>query len=326
MNEIIECKDEDVWNNYVLDNGGNPLQLWGWGELKANYGWQVDRQILLDEDGHFLAGAQLLIRHLPWPFRSLVYIPRGPVGESDSARFLDQLTSYVKQKYRPLVLSIEPDAMRFDVPEGWRQSASKILPDETIMLDLERDEADLLADMSKKTRQYIRKSSADGLTIKRVASREAFVSCLDIYHQTSSRANFPIHSDEYYYDVHKKLGENSQIFVAYKDKKPVAFLWLAISADVAYELYGGMDDTGRELRSNYALKWQAIKKCQEWGIGRYDFGGLIDGGVSTFKLGWASRPTKMAGTFDLPLSAFYGLWYKFLPLIKKLNRLNPLGH
>lgn len=328
MSQIQECGDREVWDGFVLDNDGHPLQLWGWGELKASHGWQVDRRFLTDEDGQFLAGAQLLIRRLPWPFGPIVYVPRGPFSRADdSANFLNQLADHVKQKYHPLVLSIEPDTMKFEVPESWRQSSNKILPNETIMLDLEKDQADLLADMSKKTRQYIRKSSADSsLDIRKIRSEEDFKKCLGVYHETSQRANFPIHSDRYYFDVHQKLGENSQILGAYVDNELVAFLWLAISAEVAYELYGGMNEVGRDLRANYALKWQAITKCQEWGISRYDFGGLIEGGVSNFKLGWSSQPIKMAGTFDLPLSWLYGVWYRILPIVKKINRLKPTRH
>ena len=116
------------------------------------------------------------------------------------------------------------------------------------------------------------------------------------------------------------MGDHAQVFAAYEDNQPVAFLWLAISANTAFELYGGMNETGQRLRANYALKWHAISKCQEWGIKRYDFGGLIDGGVSTFKMGWAIGETELAGTFDKPLSASYSLWTKTLPVAKKSVR------
>ena len=93
-------------------------------------------------------------------------------------------------------------------------------------------------------------------------------------------------------------------------------MWLAISADTAYELYGGMNELGQQLRVNYALKWYAIQKCKEWGLSRYDFGGLLDGGISTFKRGWAENETILVGTFDRPLSVFYSIWSHGLPMAK----------
>jgi lipid II:glycine glycyltransferase (peptidoglycan interpeptide bridge formation enzyme) len=85
----------------------------------------------------------------------------------------------------------------------------------------------------------------------------------------------------------------------------------------AYELYGGMTDRGQELRANYALKWHAIRKVKEWGLERYDFGGLVAGGVSTFKQQWSPEVTVFAGTFDKPLSPLYNLWSKGLPFAKR---------
>ena len=102
--------------------------------------------------------------------------------------------------------------------------------------------------------------------------------------------------------------------------EPVAFLWLAISGETAFELYGGMDDTGQELRANYALKWQTIQTMKKWGIHRYDFNGLLNDGVSTFKQGFASLETMLVGTFDKPLSPLYFVWNKGLPLAKKIIR------
>ena len=126
--------------------------------------------------------------------------------------------------------------------------------------------------MAKKTRQYIRKSGAEAVIIRRVHTRNELDKCLAVYHETSKRAGFGLHSDQYYYDVFDKMGDYSPVFAAYVDEQPIAFLWLAISADTSYELYGGMNDLGQQLRANYALKWQAILKCREWGLMRYDFG------------------------------------------------------
>jgi peptidoglycan pentaglycine glycine transferase (the first glycine) len=113
------------------------------------------------------------------------------------------------------------------------------------------------------------------------------------------------------------MADFSQLFASYVDGEPVAFLWLAISADSALELYGGMNDKGQELRVNYALKWHAIRKCKEWGLTRYDFGGLLEGGVTTFKMGWAVGETDLAGTFDKPLSVNYSTWQQGITACQK---------
>lgn len=105
---------------------------------------------------------------------------------------------------------------------------------------------------------------------------------------------------------------------AFVDDKPVAFVWLAISQTTAFELYGGMNDVGQQLRLNYALKWQTIQLMKKWGIERYDMNGLLNDGVSTFKQGFAEHEDMLAGTYDRPLSMLYPAWTYGLPLAKKV--------
>lgn len=324
MIELQRCTDKEQWDEYQLENEGHPLQLWGWGQVKAGHGWTAERIFAYDEE-RLVGAAQVLIRKLPLPFRSFAYIPRGPVVEADYRdEFLEAVSKLVKRDYRSVTLSIEPATVEFPTPDGWRRSLNKVLPAETVMLDLTKSESDLLAVMAKKTRQYIRKSAAEGITIKPVRTKEELEKCLHVYKQTAKRAGFNLHSDQYYLDVFNQLGDHSPVFAAYLEGEPIAFLWLAISADTAYELYGGMNDDGQRLRANYALKWHAIRKMKEWGISSYDFGGLVVGGVSIFKQGWTDEPTVLVGTFDKPLSPAYSLWSKGLPaakaILQKLRR------
>jgi lipid II:glycine glycyltransferase (peptidoglycan interpeptide bridge formation enzyme) len=321
MTTFIKCHNKHDWNEYILESGGHPLQLWGWGDVKALHGWEAERLFLRDENDNVLGGAQVLIRRLPWPLKSFAYVPRGPVvGDEHRDELLKALADFVKTERHSVTVSIEPDNVEYQVPHGWRRSKNRILPPETIILDLTRQESELLNDMSKKTRQYIRKSASEDMIIKRVRSKEDLDKVLNIYRETAHRARFDIHTNQYYYDVFSKLSDHSQLFASYIDDEPVAFLWLAISADTAFELYGGMNEKGQELRCNYALKWHAIRKCKEWGLTRYDFGGLIGGGVTTFKMGWTEQETVLAGTFDKPLSPYYKLWSGGMPGAKRIMR------
>jgi len=224
----------------------------------------------------------------------------------------------VKRDYRSVALAIEPNSSVFEKPAGWVRSTNKVLSAETILLDLKKTESDLLTDMAKKTRQYIRKSAAEGITIRQVRTVEDLEACLHIYRQTADRAKFNLHQNQYYLDVFHQMQDHSPIFAAYLEGQPIAFLWLAISSETAYELYGGMNEDGQRLRANYALKWFAIRKVKEWGLGQYDFGGLVVGGVSIFKQGWSAEETVFAGTFEKPLSPAYALWSKGLPAAKKV--------
>lgn len=314
------CGQQAEWDELVHELGGHPLQLWGWGDVKGAHGWRPHRY-RVTSGTETIGLAQVLERPLPGPLRRFLYIPRGPVcRDGDQDTVLAALTDTLRRELPAAVLSVEPPRPQAPAGEGWRKSANTILIPHTLILDLEKSEEALLVAMAKKTRQYIRKSAGEGLTIRRVKSREMLADCLRIYHETAERAGFPLHSDDYYYDIFDTLGEASVVFAASTSQGPVAFLWLAVSAGVAFELYGGMNEEGQRLRANYALKWHAIRECKRWGVGAYDLNGLLNDRISTFKRGFADHETELAGTYDYPMSKLYPLWARALPTAKRVVR------
>jgi peptidoglycan pentaglycine glycine transferase (the first glycine) len=319
MITVGECDRKEEWDDYVLEAEGHPLQLWEWGEVKAAHGWQAIR-IFIRKNEETIGAAQLLVKKLPKPFKSLVYVPRGPVCKKESREeVLEEIALYAKSKIGAVAVTVEPDWNDMPNISGWRKSANNILLAKTLILDLQKTEDELLAGMTKKTRQYIRKSGSEAVEIRKV-KREELSACLDIYKATAKRAGFSLHNDEYYYDIFDMLGDFSPVYAAFSAGKPVAFLWLAISEKTAFELYGGVNEEGQDLRVNYALKWHAITTMQKWGLERYDMNGLLNDGVSTFKQGFASHEDMLAGTYDKPLSPLYTLWSKGLPTAKRIVR------
>jgi peptidoglycan pentaglycine glycine transferase (the first glycine) len=323
---VEQCLDRNVWDREVNALGGHPMQLWGWGLTKAQHNWTVDRVLVRDGSGAVVGSAQLLFRALPMPFRSLAYLARGPqAAPGHSAAVLDAVARYVKNEHRSVVLSIEPDwdldsAQAEELKHSaWQPTNNTILIGRTLILDLRRSEEELLAAMTKKTRQYIRKSGREELVFRRV-ERSELRQCLEVYRLTAQRAGFGIHEDSYYLDIFDNLGEDSPVFGAFHQGKVVAFLWLATSGTTAFELYGGMNDVGSSLRANFSLKWTAITAMKERGITRYDFNGLLNDGVSQFKFGFADHENMLAGTWDLPLSGLYPVYTRALPVARRAVR------
>lgn len=320
MIRIEKCSVGQQWDSEVLEGQGHPLQLWGWGKIKSKGSWRVER-VFVYENETCIGLAQLLIRPLPGPLKCLVYIPRGPVVEHAKREVvLKELAGYVKKHHGAVSLVVEPDWDEMPPLAGWRQSPNPILMARTLILDLTQSEDALLAPMTKKTRQYIRKSESAGVEIRLASSLEDIAECLVIYKETARRAGFALHDDEYYESIFEVMGNNSQVYLAAHEGRVVAFLWLAVSTETAFELYGGMNDEGQQLRANYILKWTAIRRCKEQGIRRYDMNGLLNDGVSQFKQGFADHETILAGSYETPLSPLYPIWAKGLPAAKKLIR------
>lgn len=313
MTDVVKHEDKQTWDAFVKENHGHPLQLWGWGEVKAAHGWKVDRV----QVGK--GGAQLLVKQLPKPFGPLVYVARGPFGTlMTDARHRHQLVNYVRKTYHPTVLSVEPDTTRRIDWKGWGKSNNRILLARTATMDLTRPEDELMADMSKKTRQYIRKSANERITVVKAETLRDIDECLAIYKQTAKRAGFALHDDAYYHDIFTSLGDDSPVYMARYEGRVVAFLWPIVTPKVAFELYGGMSDEGQQLRANYHLKWSVIGEMKSQGVRRYDVNGLLNDGVTAFKMGFIPEETMMSGTYDMPMSSLYPIWNLVLPAVKKV--------
>lgn len=334
---VTPCTDRALWDRTVREAGGHPLQLWGWGDLKSAHRWSAERVLVRQgsaADARVVGACQLLTRALPGPLGGFVYAPRGPVvmrSEADSAKpsadpspgdIANAVAEFVRSTRRAVAVSIEPDedAGEFALDGNWREAKTPVLPARTLILDLRRSEEELMADMVKKHRQYVRKSGREeSLSIRPVETVAELDRCLEVYRKTSERADFGLHEDSYYHDAFTMLGDDSPVWAAYVDDHPVAFLFMAKSDRTAFELYGGMDETGQRLRANYALKWHVIRHMKSIGIERYDFGGLINDGVTTFKKGWASHENLLAGSWDRP-GPGYRIWTEGLPLVKSAVR------
>ena len=102
---------------------------------------------------------------------------------------------------------------------------------------------------------------------------------------------------------------SNQFYVAEKDGEIQAFLWnVTTKGGTAFELWGAVTDAGKRSRANYGLKWHAILDAKAKGALYYDLNGLLNDGISDFKMLFVKEPTFWIGSFDCRLKALAGLW------------------
>ncbi len=319
-----EGQDRQAWDRSVLDLGGHPLQLWGWGEVKGEGEWTPHRVVVRDGDGALVGAAQVLVRRLPWPMRALCYVPRGPVVAPGADRdgVVAAVADWARAHVGGVGISMEPgwpaDAGLPAVP-GLRRGPVQVLVPRTLVLDLTRSEEQLAAAMSKTTRKQVRRAERAGVTYREVVGAE-IDACLSIYHEVAARAGFPLHTDAYYRSVKAHLGEHSPVIAAFVGDEPVAFLWFAVSDRTSFELYGGATDAGQQVHANFGLKWAAITAMRRRGVAEYDMNGLLNDGVSQFKRSFADHEDVFVGPLDVPFSPTYQLWVRGVPVAKRVLR------
>jgi lipid II:glycine glycyltransferase (peptidoglycan interpeptide bridge formation enzyme) len=305
------------------------LQTRAWGELKSEFGWQVERLVAGE------SGAQVLFRSLPLGL-SLAYLPRGPVGE-DWDSLWPELDRLCKQR-RAVFLKVEPDlergesaSLEADTPSpGFRLSPHPIQPPRTLTVDLRPDEEDILLEMKSKTRYNIRLAGRKDVVVEPSDEIDTFYEMLTT---TGERADFGVHSRAYYRRAYELFAPPNacRLLIARYEGTPLAAIMVFAHGERAWYLYGASSNRERNRMPTYLLQWEAMRWAKERGCVEYDLWGVPDAnretledefldrhdglwGVYRFKRGFGGELRRAVGPWDRVyrpgLYALYRLWMK----------------
>jgi peptidoglycan pentaglycine glycine transferase (the first glycine) len=321
------------------------LQTWEWGDFKSRWGWQPKR-LLFEEDGQIVAAAQILRRQLPRIPLSVAYVPKGPVLDYDNTLRLHQLLSILEQQakeQRSLFIKIDPDlwlnhgiadmsspsdatsVLEIFAQHGWRPSAEQIQFRNTLIIDLTRNEDELLANMKAKTRYNIRLTSRRGV-YTRSGHESDLRTFYHLYYETSQRDGFLIRPPAYYLDLWAEFLRDGRahLLLAEVERETIAGLILFHFGQSAWYMYGASSSQHRNLMPNYLLQWEAIRRAKELGCTRYDMWGAPDRfeeddplwGVYRFKSGFGGETMLGIGAFDFsPLPRLYRVYTMTMPRV-----------
>jgi len=333
------------------------LQTYEWGQVKAKYGWSplyavwtkdkflvTDDCSLLTDD--YLAAALILKRQVisnGFAARlSILYSPKGPLLDwanvSLQNRVLNDLQSFAKRQ-GAIFLKMDPDVvLGTGVPggeedvldnggqavmselkrRGWEYASDQIQFKNTVLVDLNPSEEEMLARMKQKTRYNIRLAEKKGISL-RVGTLADLGMLYKMYAETSVRDGFVIR-DEGYYKTVWTLFMNSneptcEPLIAEVDGEPVAAIFVFYFAGRAYYVYGMSRDLHREKMPTYLLQWEAMKRAKVKGCTVYDLWGAPEvfdesdslWGVYRFKEGLGGKVVRTLGAWDFAPSP---LWYK----------------
>jgi len=308
------------WNEFLSHHpDAHLLQTSAWGQLKANYGWDVERIVVGD------IGAQLLFQPLALGFE-VGYLPRGPVSNGKSAwdhpdwpTFLKKVDNLCRER-RAVFLKVEPDVWQEEVdvqaqpPSGFRASSQAIQPPRTIVISLEEPEDEILGRMKSKTRYNTRLARRKEVVVDTSQDIDLFY---DMLESTADRADFGIHNRQYYqrtYNLFAPQGE-CKLFVAEYDQQPLASILVFIRGSRAWYFYGASSAEHRDRMPTYLVQWEAMRWARNQGCKSYDLWGVPDHnetfledhfldrgdglwGVYRFKRGFGGELKRAVGPWD----------------------------
>jgi len=330
---------------------GQVKAKYGWEPLYAvwdeNGNWKVESDLNLLSTFHSPVAAALIlkreiIRNGFAARLSVLYSPKGPLldwtNESLRMRVLNDLQSFAK-KEGAIFLKLDPDVvLGMGVPDsgedvlenngqavmselkwrGWRYASDQIQFKNTVLIDLNPSEDELLASMKQKTRYNVRLAEKKGVSL-RIGTQADLPTLYKMYAETSVRDGFAIR-DEGYYKTVWELFMNSESptcepLIAEVDGESVAAIFVFYFARRAYYVYGMSRSVHREKMPTYLLQWEAIKRAKAKGCTAYDLWGAPEvfdesdsmWGVYRFKDGLGGKVVRTLGAYDFAPSP---LWYK----------------
>ena len=297
------------------------LQSAVWGDLKAAFGWTLERI------HHGQGGAQALFRRLPLGL-SVAYVPKGPVGEWLPS--LLPVLEDVSRRHRAFVLKIEPDVRwtpetaQALTQQGFHPSRQSIQPPRTLLVDLTGEEEVVLSRMHPKSRYNIRLAERKGVTVRPWSDLKAFAGMV---RETAERDAFGAHVPAYYaraYELFHPAGA-CELLVAEHEGRPLAALMVFARGRRAWYLYGASTSLERQRMPNYLLQWEAMRWARARGCLSYDLWGIPDEDEKILEEQFASRNDGLWGVYRFKrgfggeLVRWMGAWDK--PLIGPIYRL-----
>lgn len=215
-------------------------------------------------------------------------------------------------------------------------------PNDTLLLDLEKSEEQLLSEMKPKGRYNIKLAEKKGVKVHIADPANAdsanFAHDLSAFHkilqETTTRDGFSGHPQSYYENMLKSLQPtpHAQLYLATFENQVIAGLLATTYNGTTIYYYGASGAAHRNLMAPYLLQWQAIREAKQIHCHTYDFLGISPpqaesasaiaaachpwAGVTDFKKKFGGQSV----SFQPPQEfVFKPLLYHFYRLYKKLR-------
>ncbi len=306
-----------AWDQLVAATGRpHLLQTAGWASLKEATGWSARRFVLEDPAaGQRYGLAQVLLRRLPLGV-VMAYVPRGPLVADDRLAEAVSALRRALAEERCASLLCDPEVLDQAAIQaalataGVVRSPAYVQPRRTLLFDLAREPEALLAQMHRKTRQYVHRAERAGVATEETADLGRF---LRVLRMVAARAGFAVHDDAYFARLVEAFPGRVHLLMVRVGQDDAGALLVVRFADRAWELYGGWNGLHGEARPFYLLKWRAMLRMRALGVRRYDMWGLAEdealAGVERFKKGFGGEAVTWVGALEASVNPLlYPLW------------------
>lgn len=325
--EIINWKlltDEEAresWDEMLVTFAdGAPFQTYAWGEYRRSLHWEQCRWVALNEKQKAVAMMQASLRRYPLGI-GLLWCEGGPIGDlsvcDESLHTAIKNTTGLKRVYCRFrcdrTKDIE-DSLRLTA-QGWTLPWSPLTTCYSMLLDLTKDEDQLLAGFDRNWKRNLKRSSQSSRDVTQWLDAAAD----EVFGAYSSMQNVKGLDEQLSREeIEQMLTNLKQQLVVYgcrDDRGEVAsLLGCLVTGDRACCVLSATSQAGRRLNSSYAVFWAMVQHLRRIGVKCLDLAGIdpaTNYGVYRFKRATGAIPIEYLGEWDWasqPAMRWFGNW------------------
>jgi peptidoglycan pentaglycine glycine transferase (the first glycine) len=308
--KLLSQTNRQLWDNFVRSHPeGCFMQSWAWADFKEREGYKTFRYgLFCDRE---LVGGFIIYFYPTQNQANLLIVPGGPIFLTDwdevGINLLIETASNLANQLGAIAIRIEP-LRKQKLPNKLQFVRAPVdcLPYETLLVDLSKSEAEMLASMKQKGRYNLRLSERNGVQTHFTSNLPAIPQFYDLFWTTVKHQEFFGEPYGFFINLCQTLFEAQMAEIGFATWQDTILSTLLVVywGNRATYLYGGRSFEHSNLMGSYQLHWATMKRAKARGCHIYDFYGYSRdpnhayAQFSQFKSQFGGVPVKTIGAHD----------------------------
>lgn len=244
-------------------------------------------------------------------------IPCGPLIDWEDAALVKEVFAKITEvarkercvfvRLRPQLLAT-PKNLKMLAGLGLKKATMHLAAEHTVILDLSRSEAELLAGMRRQTRYEVRRADKQGIVVEKSRDKVIFEEFHKVQTATAKRQHFIPPSLKMLMAEREAFGDKIEIYIAKTSEgEPIAYGLIIKDGAEADYYEAASTELNHKMPGAYALLWQAMKDLKAEGYKRFNLWGIAPAGqphhryagVTIFKTGFGGEVVEYVPAQDL---------------------------
>ena len=281
--KLVDAENRKEWDDFVTSHPeANFLQSWDFYEFYKSRGNQIVRRVVWDNNEIVAAYAGVIENAKRGRYLAIAGGPILDWGRRElvDAVFADMCSEGNKHKcvfvrVRPQ-LELSPQSLNLMQELGLRRAPMYLSVEFAGVLDLEKDETEIMQGMRQRLRRALRKGAKNDIQIEKSTNPDDIHKFYQIELETAGRHRFVAFSEDFLTKQFAAFAKHNEaiLYTAKYQGEILAQNFMIFYGNEASYHYGVSSELGTKYSGAPLLHMEAMRDARERGIKRYNFWGI----------------------------------------------------